>query len=413
MNRFDGIRHWAWSILVVSALGFALGGCSGDDGKDGADGRDGIDGQDGAPAPTPDPVQAAIDSAQVESCATCHGGIGDEHQGVYDLAYNSPSNLQLMFETTDVSSVASGGGFTVTVEFSITDRGLPFSDAYLPDSSLRSLGELRFYTVEHFAATDEYLNSCSLRDFAVVDLANGVYSAFSRDGDCAFAPENSNAQVYGYIARGEVSEHSTNPGSEFQGQHVHLYDDVSNHAVAFGTAVAGAAGSYASAANPEGCEKCHGTPYLKHGYRAAEVDGIPNFAACKSCHYDDRTGGHQDWQYMVDQPFNWATAALPDADVANQYAYKAKLMNVVHMAHSMEFPYPQSMANCNTCHENNLAQILDNSNFRFETCKSCHAVEGIDAWPRTFNPDGIGRFQESITKAIGRRLSPTCGISTM
>ena len=33
MNRFDGVRHWAWSILVVTALAFALGGCS--DGKDG------------------------------------------------------------------------------------------------------------------------------------------------------------------------------------------------------------------------------------------------------------------------------------------------------------------------------------------------------------------------------------------
>ena len=36
MNRFDGILRWAWSILVVCTLAFALGGCDGDDGAAGA-----------------------------------------------------------------------------------------------------------------------------------------------------------------------------------------------------------------------------------------------------------------------------------------------------------------------------------------------------------------------------------------
>jgi hypothetical protein len=81
------------------------------------------------------------------------------------------------------------------------------------------------------------------------------------------------------------------------------------------------------------------------------VAGLPDFASCKSCHYDDRDGGHEDWQYMVDDPLNWATAGLPDAEVAAKYAYKATLMNDVHMAHGMEFPYPQSMSNCVGQHE--------------------------------------------------------------
>ncbi|UCF14600.1 MAG: hypothetical protein JSW59_14390, partial [Phycisphaerales bacterium] len=57
-------------------------------------------------------------------------------------------------------------------------------------------------------------------------------------------------------------------------------------------------------------------------------------------------------------------------------AYKAKLMNDVHMAHAMEFPYPQSMANCATCHEGKLDVTLTDDNYKLETCKSCHPVTG-------------------------------------
>jgi OmcA/MtrC family decaheme c-type cytochrome len=117
---------------------------------------------------------------------------------------------------------------------------------------------------------------------------------------------------------------------------------------------------------------------MKHGNRVAAVAGLPDFAACKSCHYDDRTGGHTDWQYMVDEPFNWATGVPETAD----YSYTANVMNDTHMSHAMEFPYPQSMANCATCHEGKLTQVLDNSNFTGDTCLSCHPVQGIDAWPQ-------------------------------
>jgi OmcA/MtrC family decaheme c-type cytochrome len=120
---------------------------------------------------------------------------------------------------------------------------------------------------------------------------------------------------------------------------------------------------------------------MKHGYRDPLVAGLPDFGSCKSCHYDDRTGGNEDWQYMVDDPANWAIAGLLEATVETTYAYKAKLMNDVHMAHAMEFPYPQSMSNCNTCHAGKLTQVLDNANFVPETCVSCHPVKGLEAWP--------------------------------
>jgi OmcA/MtrC family decaheme c-type cytochrome len=73
-----------------------------------------------------------------------------------------------------------------------------------------------------------------------------------------------------------------------------------------------------------------------------------------------------------------------------KYAYKAKLMNDVHMSHAMEFPYPQTMQNCVACHDNNLDSttgIFADAKFMPETCISCHSVDGLVA-KMTKKPDG-------------------------
>ncbi len=54
-------------------------------------------------------------------------------------------------------------------------------------------------------------------------------------------------------------------------------------------------------------------------------------------------------------------------------------MNDVHMSHAMEFPYPQSMSSCVTCHEGKLDTVLADANFTVATCKSCHPVTGAKA----------------------------------
>jgi len=149
---------------------------------------------------------------------------------------------------------------------------------------------------------------------------------------------------------------------------------------------------YSSAANVTGCEKCHQTPYYKHGYIRADVSagGGKDFWTCKVCHTDNRDGGHEDWQIAVDNPMRWAEIWNGD-DLTpaeeDQYAYKTRLMNDVHMSHSMEFPYPQSMRNCATCHAGKLAQTLSDANFNLFTCKSCHPVTG-----GTDTADGEGHF---------------------
>jgi OmcA/MtrC family decaheme c-type cytochrome len=142
---------------------------------------------------------------------------------------------------------------------------------------------------------------------------------------------------------------------------------------------------YVSAANNAGCENCHSIPFLKHGYIYGEVNHDPatDFYTCKACHLDNADGGHFEWQLLVDDPALAAsyvagtTELTPEQEA--QYAYKTTLMNDVHMSHAMEFPYPQSMANCATCHEGKLDSVLSDANFKIDTCKSCHPVTGAVA----------------------------------
>jgi hypothetical protein len=144
----------------------------------------------------------------------------------------------------------------------------------------------------------------------------------------------------------------------------------------------GAGVDYVSAANNAGCEKCHTVPFLKHSYIYGEVnhDATTDFYTCKACHLDNGKGGHLEFQLLVDDPalaagYLAGTTKLTPAQ-ETQYAYTTRLMNDVHMSHAMEFPYPQSMSNCVTCHEGKLSMILTDANFTVETCKSCHAVTG-------------------------------------
>lgn len=370
-----------WKLVLAAAwlaAFFSLAGCEGDDGPPGADGIDGIDGIDGTNG-EPGAGVLPVDQAKAESCATCHNGVGSEHQAVYE-SYIGPSKLGLTI-TAATATDNGNGTYTVVANFSITKDGLD----YVSVASNLGLDELRFYAVEYDASAKEYLRpganpgDCRLRTFTPVAGQPGDYTASQNNCTFLAAPTpDSDWHVYGYIAQGSLLEHSGGAGAEISADsHVHIYEDVANAALAFGAAQAGADGAYDSAANVAGCEKCHGAPYLKHGFRAAKVAGLPDFAACKSCHFDNRNGGHPDWQYMVDEPLDWATGVTPVAD----YAYKAKIMNDVHMAHAMEFPYPQSMANCATCHEGKLDRVLGDDQFLVETCKSCHPVTGTDTWP--------------------------------
>lgn len=358
------IEKCFWSKPLLAGLLVAtlvLAGCSGDDGSAGAAGNPGpsayeiavVNGFTGT-------VQEWMLNTQgvaPESCATCHDGGGVAHQSVYDQ-YADASAFAVTIDTVASTALATTPEtYDVAVTFTILKNGLPYIDA----SGLPSLDQKRAYSTTYDSTTREFLNSQSLAGFTSTSTP-GQYEVTATGA--AYAPELTNAQVYIYIADGKLATEGMT-----------LYGDVKNVGVEFGDVE-----TYESAANVAGCEKCHGAPYMKHGYRAAAVAGLPDFAACKACHYDTKTGGHEDWQILADNPARYAEIHAGSALTVEEeakYAYTANVMNDTHMSHAMEFPYPQSIANCATCHEGKLETlVLIDANFVVETCKSCHAVDG-------------------------------------
>ena len=222
----------------------------------------------------------------------------------------------------------------------------------------------------------------SLSPFALRPLINaGGLFTLTATG-FAFDPTTTPGAVFGYVARNQIQAEL--PLSD----QIKLYDDVASAAWKPDAVVDG----YVSAANVEQCEKCHGAPYAKHGYRVAAVEGINDFVACKTCHNAARNSGHYAWAMFVDDPLTWATVAEASytAEQKAKLAYKASVMNDTHMSHIMEFPYPQNGMNCVTCHEGKLGVILADSKFTAETCTSCHAIDGKDSWRKgTYVINGV------------------------
>ncbi|MDH3614416.1 MAG: hypothetical protein OES10_14200 [Gammaproteobacteria bacterium] len=407
MNRFDRLLRWAWSILVVCTLAFALGGCEGDDGRDGAAGTDGTDGQDcwdlngngvgdlatedlnvdgvvdvldcNASANT---VAAAIEAAQVESCATCHGDAADHHQGEYDK-YTDPSTLGLTFDDLTVTDIG-GGDFLLELDFSITKDGAPYID---PVGSPPSFDSVSFYVVNYDSGTGEFANAGTPGFGNPLGAGN---AASNGDGSYTLTqtiPVDPTAfgggAIMGRIAHGLLDTEDDNFDPTGTGRRVQMYADLTGASWLIGDM-----GAYESAANVEACEACHGAPYNKHGNNPGTVAGAPDFNYCRGCHNDTTNGGHPEWQHMVDNPFAWATGVARTPEEETLYAYDRTLLNDVHMSHAMEFPYPQSMVTCNTCHAGKLAQVLDDSQFTAATCQSCHVPRGIDSWPKTYDAAG-------------------------
>ncbi len=117
--------------------------------------------------------------------------------------------------------------------------------------------------------------------------------------------------AYGYVAKSS-SLLISGPGN------YRLYADFASDALPFGDAGKTVATSYVSTANVSACESCHGKPYQKHGYReAAGCSNLGDFAACKSCHYDDRAGTDHIWQQMVDDPYCMGHRPWPGHDVSS------------------------------------------------------------------------------------------------
>jgi len=289
---------------------------------------------------------------------TCHSGAGDKHQASYDELYQDG-----VIQVTDLAYSFSAPD-TSTVTFNMTKDGAPF-DAREADTwaiYFAPYADGKF----QFDPPAERLTLKGTSKQLSYDGAGGITSVVTGTVDLSEAP----GMVVVYGADEQVG---TLPARIRQVKYPFAA------VLETGTGV-----DYVSAANNDGCEKCHTDPYLKHGY----INGLVNdeagtdFYTCKACHLDNGEGGHFEWQLLVTDPAQAIAVFEDEANVTEemkaQYAYETSVMNDVHMSHAMEFPYPQSMANCVTCHEGKLDIALADANFTTKTCKSCHPVTSVE-----------------------------------
>ncbi len=298
--------------------------------------------------------------AQPESCATCHEDAGDDHQASYDLL-----NQDGVITITEMAYEYTAPN-THTITFTMLKDGEPFDPA--------DADRVRMYFVPYTGTEFQYEpadDRLAVYGTMTYDGAGGVTSIKTDATDARYnsSLEDMDGAIMFYGYDGGVARL---PNSRVQ-QAMYPFAAL----LEMGDGV-----DYVSAANNDGCEKCHSVPYLKHGYYYAQIedDATTDFVLCKACHMDNAEGGHFEWQLLVDDPelaaaYLAETVELTVAQEA-QYAYEMSLMNDVHMSHEMEFPYPQSMSTCVTCHEDKLDITLTDANFNMETCKSCHPVTG-------------------------------------
>jgi hypothetical protein len=343
------------SFLLIGILcllvPFVFWGCSGDDGTNGINGVNGADGRDLTATPNP------------ESCSVCHGTAGDDHQASYDDLYQDN-----VIVVTNLAYANDGTNDTVT--FNMTKAGANFD--------CRDADSLGIYFVEYTGTGFDNDNAARL-SLKASPLSYNAGTNLCTSTVAQSAAGDLSALNGLIVLYGRDETLGTIPGSR-----------VSQNRYPFAALSETGTVGYTSAANVSGCEKCHTVPFLKHGYIYGQVnhDAANDFYTCKACHQDSGAGGHFIWQMLVDVTPRaadlWAQAKASGGDPEDYmtpeevatYAYTTRLMNDVHMSHAMEFEYPQSMANCATCHAGKLDSILTDANFTAETCKSCHPVTG-------------------------------------
>ena len=327
------LNRLALLVATIVSAASLLSGC----GSDGSDGKNGADG-----VVDPSMVDSAVAARMladlnVESCDVCHNSSGTDHQAFYKSAMNTTSLVATIGTVTVVPQGTTPETYKTTVPFTITLNGAAYDDA-----TLSGMAQKRYaWTVYDDPTGRKFISNGSFGNLTY--KGNGAYTV---DATLNFNITARNAFVYMYFAKDPTG--IANVGN------IKLYKYVCNVAQKFGT------WDYVSAAPVAGCQKCHPTPYLKHGYRGAVVNGqtIPDMVACKACHYDNRAGSD-------------ASEFFGDAT----HVYTANVMTDVHASHNNHFPYPQAMANCVTCHPAgaSLDVVLTDANFRKDVCETCHA----------------------------------------
>jgi hypothetical protein len=189
----------------------------------------------------PASAQDAPEPIPLETCTICHPNAGSKHQASYDELGQDD-----VIQVTDLAYEYSSPD-THTVTFQMTKNGAPF-DARDADSlgicfalytgtafqfepaaeRLGLTGELTYDGEGGNTSTLTSSDAAYASDFGKVD---GLIVVYGRDEDVGQLPARIRQTKYPFAALLET----------------------------------GAGVDYVSAANNDGCEKCHTDPYLKHG----------------------------------------------------------------------------------------------------------------------------------------------------
>ncbi|OGA19936.1 MAG: hypothetical protein A3H32_16725 [Betaproteobacteria bacterium RIFCSPLOWO2_02_FULL_63_19] len=360
-------------LMAIFAMILSLVGCSGSDGSAGPPGKD-VD-----PAVVND-LTAKIDAlsqggANPETCVTCHKGStpvarsGPMHQARYKEFYQDG----VVKIVAGSIAIATNGTDTTTLTFKMTKNGANFD--------CRDADAIGSYYDPYDRATKRFTYP-GPSIMSLKPAASGI--TYDGAGGCTFTKTFTSATDKAIVASLTASDGVVQIYGVDEILETNPAKHMNNGKYPFAGVLKIGAVDYSSAANVSGCEGCHTQPFLKHAYIYGKVTdnagAVTEFYTCKGCHSDARSGGHEFWQILKDDPARAAAinsgSALTDAE-KTKYAYKTRLMNDVHMSHAMEFAYPQSMRNCVQCHAGKLDTVLADDKFKAETCRSCHSVDGL------------------------------------
>jgi len=216
-----------------------------------------------APAVATEPPAAAVApqpvAVQFETCGGCHSDAGNEHQGSYNNLYQD-GVIQVTGVTYKFTAAAGDKTDTTVVSFKMTKDGKPISAASVENSNI--------YFTAYTGTAFEGAGRLSLKGKLTYDAASGVTTSTLAElpsTDKAFVDYTDLSQVDGVVV---VYGYDKQVGS--------LPARIKQ--VQFPYAALGKTGkgtNYVSAANNDGCEKCHSDPYLKHGNIYGQVNGDP------------------------------------------------------------------------------------------------------------------------------------------
>jgi len=407
------LKRFLFVLLFVFTCAFILTGC-GQDGSDGADGTSAdtaaiiaelqqqlangtitIAEYEAAIAELQAAIEAAGKISSVESCDTCHAEGSVYEPGHSGKLASSGTLVDYTNDwTTTLDSVTMDGtANTATILFTVTSTGDAFSTSGIGvllnvyDSTTNRWSQIAdaagasgtSTTITATGTANQYQAVVTDTDITTTSVADDTFMI-----RIAYASgENSFAVV-------RIVKNNTIYAMDSDENPRNLYSDNSS--------------------DPS-CAKCHGKGEFEFvsGSHAHNPYTMPYVTvdgdACQICHIGAST-----------------TAKNPTTFASN---FKSALVTKIHGIHAADGAYsytssyevdaPSNMSDCSVCHttDTQLANAVDNTNFTFDLCATCHGDSVWDSDPivDAFDAGTLPSFHKNYTSATDCQTSCHDGAS--